>query len=220
MGIALLGLFLVACGPVVAPSLPTPTIFTMTAETPPSPTSTSTPSLTPTSTATASATPSSTPIPPPLVEIFPQVGGGEEFAYINKGGVLSSKFVLTKDCVHSGLYGLQIVYNMEGPANGGWGIYWNNTPAKHFDASTFTAFRFWVRGTSGGETFQFGIKDTSKKEVKIEVVIISDWQLVQVSLSDFALKGVNISSIENVSFGFDQNDGAGTICIDDIAFEP
>ena len=189
-------------------------------ETPPPATSTPEPTFTPISSATQ--IPTNTPPLPPLIETFPQVDGGEEFIYTSHGGLISNEFVPNKNCVHSGFSGVRLTYDMKGEGFGGWGLIWNNASATHFDASGFTTFTFWVKGTSGGETFQLGLRDTSEKEVKVEskslVLVTTDWLMVTVPLSKF--NGVNISSIRNVNFGFPKNHGSGSICIDDIAFAP
>jgi len=186
----------------------------------PSATEMATATIAPTITATPTST--NTPLPPPLVEIFPQVDGGEKFVYINNGGSLSDRFVPAENCVHFGSYGLQLSYDMKGDGNGGWGVQWNNAPAKYFDASSFSTFAFWVKGTYGGEIFQVSLKDTGGNEVKVEsdtlLIVTTDWILVKVPLGKF--KGVNTTSIENVNFGFNKNHGTSSICIDDISFMP
>ncbi|MFH1906485.1 MAG: carbohydrate binding domain-containing protein [Chloroflexota bacterium] len=194
------------------PSLTPTSTFT------PSPTITPTLTITP----TPSQTPTNTPLPRPLVEIFPKAEYGKDFTYINFGGVLSPMYVTTNNCVHSGVYGIQLVYNMKGSGNGGWGVLWVDAPSGHFNAYGFPYLAFWIKGTSGGEKFQVGIKDTSGNEYKIEsttfIVVTKDWIMATVRLSEF--KSVNISSIANVNFGFNKNHGMGSICIDDIDFVP
>jgi hypothetical protein len=113
---------------------------------------------------------------------------------------------------------------MSGVENGGWGVHWTNTPTGHFDASGFSDLVFWVKGTTGGETLQIGLKGTNGQEVKVEsgdlvVISASDWKPVTVPLNKFINGGVNVDSVENVNFGFNRNHGSGIICIDDIAFE-
>ncbi len=177
-------------------------------------------SVTPPPSATDIPTATNTPLPPPLVEIFPQVSGGEKFVYINNDGSLSDRFVPIKSCVHFGSYGLQLSYDMKGDSSGGWGVQWKNTPAKYFDFSGFSTLTFWVKGTYGGETFQVSLKDTEGNEVKVEsdtlLIVTADWTLVKVHLNKF--KGVNTASVENINFGFNKNHGTGSICIDDIFF--
>jgi hypothetical protein len=158
-----------------------------------------------------------------LVEVFPQVDGGKDFVFIQSIGVLTPEFVGDKNCVHSGEDGLRLTYDMQGEGTGGWGIHWANPPqTTHFDASEFRNLVFWVKGMSGGEKFQVALKDTNDREVWIEtsriLEVTQDWQLATVQLHDFWM--VNISSIENLNFGFNGSHGSGSICIDDIAFTP
>jgi len=92
-----------------------------------------------------------------------------------------------------------------------------------FDASGFSALVFWVKGAAGGETFQIGLKDMAHKETLLdsqEYVVVShlEWRQVNVPLSEFEARGVNLASLENVSLGFNRRHGSGTICVDDIAF--
>ncbi len=190
----------------------TPVVAVAPTETPAPPT------LTYTSTPTSTPTSTKTPLPPPLAEIFPQAGDGETFVFVNPPGLLTDRFV--QNCVHSGPYGLRLNYEFSGVGNGGWGVSWENAPTSHFDASVFTALVFWVKGASGNEIFQVGLKDTSEKEVKVEakplVVNISDWTQITISMSKF--KGVKTDLVRNVNFGFNLSHGSGSICIDDIAF--
>lgn len=198
---------------VVAPPTPTPT---------PTPTAapTETPSLMPTPTSTFTPTPVS-----PLTEIFPQSESyGEAFYWAANVGELTYRYVESEGCRYTGMFGLQLTYAMSGEGNGGWGVHWANASSGGFDASEFSALVFWVKGTSGGETFQIGLKDTSGNEFKVDsqtfvVISASEWRLVIAPLSEFRDEGVNTTSVENVSFGFHAAHGSGTICIDDIAFE-
>ena len=219
--IVLLGMLLVACGPIPVPSasISTPTLPEAF---PPTLTSSTTPTATNPPTSIPSPTLTYTPLPPPLMEIFPQVDSGEKFVYINNGGLLTDNFISKQNCVHSGSYGLQLSYDMKGAGNGGWGVQWINTPAKHFDISGYSTLSFWVKGASGDETFQIGIKDTRGNEPKIESVtlflVTSDWSQVAIPLTMF--KGIVSTSIENMNFGFNKNHATGSICIDDISLIP
>jgi hypothetical protein len=138
------------------------------------------------------------------------------------GAVLSNKFLTTPDCIHSGLYGLQLTYTMNRSGTAGWGVQWVNAPAGYFDALGFSALTFWVRGSSGSETFQVGLKDTGGNEVKLEsdhvLGVSSDWKPATIPLSAF--KGVDPAHIEDISFDFTRVDGTGSLCIDDISFIP
>ena len=194
---------------------------------PPTPTPTPTPTLFPTDTPTLAptATPTLTPTPVRiLAEIFPQVGYGEDFVFMNKGGELNYQYSEEEGCRHSGKFGLQLTYAMSGEGNGGWGVQWDNAPTGDFDASGFSALVLWVIGAYGGETFQIGLKDADGREFKVEskplvLVSRSKWQMVRVELSQFRENGVNVASLRNLNFGFNRNHGSGMICIDDIAFE-
>jgi hypothetical protein len=213
-------------------STPTPTYTLAPTPTPvpsatPSPAPTTTSASTPTPSPSPSATPTTTPppAPPPLLEIFPQSKDAEAFYWEDKGGELTHHFVESDECRHSGVYGLQIEYKMSGEGNGGWGVHWANAPADGFDASGFSTLDFWVKGLSGKKTFQIGLKDSDQREIKIEseelvVVSADEWRLVAIPLSEFANRGVNTASLDNVHFSFRADHGEGTICIDDISFSP
>jgi hypothetical protein len=217
-----LSLLYAACGPIPTPNVATSIRAASETSIPQVLPVTAVPSETSTFTQLPSPTLTNTPPPQPLVEIFPQVDGGEKFVYMNNGGSLEDSYDSTPNCIHTGLYGLQLSYDMTGDGNGGWGVLWNKAPAKQFDASGFRSFTFWIKGNAGRETFQVGLKDTSGKEYKVEsdkmLVVSTGWMQANVLLSEF--KGVNPSSIENVNFGFNKNHGKGSICIDDLVFTP
>lgn len=186
----------------------------------PTPTSTPTATMTPSPTLTPLPTATLTP-PPPMLELFFQSTGAKEFIYKNNGGELTALVLPSPNCIHSGIYGMQISYDMKGNGNGGWGVHWDEAPGKHFDASQYSALTFWVKGASGGETFQIGIRDTNKVEYKLEsvavVVVTQNWSRVSAPFTSFV--GVNVSSIANINLGFNSNHRSGSICIDDFAFE-
>lgn len=207
----------------IATSTPTETATVTPTETPvPTQTFTPAPTDTPTATLTPAPTLTFTPLPPPLAEIFPQIDSGDEFIF--KGGtpVLTREFMQSGGCIHSGVYGVQLTYEMTGSNYGGWGLLWDVAPSKHFDASAFTKLTFWVRGLAGGEKFQVGIKDRFGQERKLESVkmllVTTDWQMAIAPFEKF--QGVALSQISNINFGFNKNHNAGSLCIDDIAFEP
>ena len=196
----------------------------------PSATETSAPhsTFTPTDAPTSTDSPSQTPLPTPLEEIFPQVDDGVQFIFPdNEPNLFKKQFIESGDCRHSGPFGLQLTYNFTAGGGGGWGVHWSVPPLNHFDApqAGFTTLTFWVKGMLGGETFQIGLKDTGQIEVKVDStryvqVSASEWRPVEIPLSHFADSNgsVNIASIENMNFSFEQENGSGIICIDDIAF--
>lgn len=167
--------------------------------------------------------PTNTPLPLPLIEIFPQAVEGTEFTFVSEGGVIIPEFVGDENCIHSGIYGVRFTYDMQGQVSGGWGVHWDNPPViTHFDASEFQTLNFWVRGSAGNEKFQVAMKDTNAHEFWIEsrslLVVPSSWTMVSIPLSKF--EGVNTSSLENFTFGFNSTHGSGSICVDGIAFAP
>jgi hypothetical protein len=156
----------------------------------------------------------------PIEEVFPQIGEGEEFYFINNDKPDALRWRFQPACRHSGLHGIEITYRFAGEGNGGWGIRWDLSNKKHFDASSFDTLTFWVKGMLGVEKFQLGLKDKMGNEYKIEsdalVINMRDWSFVSAPLSRF--RGVNTQFIDNVNLGFNPTHGSGTICLDDIAF--
>ena len=181
------------------------------------PTDTPIPSATPTSVPpTFTATPSS-----PLAEVFPQVGDAQEYTFSDD--LFSHNFVTTGGCTHTGVYGLQFDYKMQQSEDfGGWGVQWTGTPRGYFDASVFTTLDFWVKGASGGETFQIVLADTDEVDEGITVqsltTITTDWTEVKIPLNRFSQ--VNLAALKLVEFPFYSSDGVGSICVDDISFVP
>jgi hypothetical protein len=163
---------------------------------------------------------------PPLRCLFsqPELGGGMQFAFRNRGGVetLTTDFTDAPDCRRvSRSMGLRVTYSMSGNMSGGWGIHWSNSPSRHFNAQGLTSVALSVKGARGREAFQVGLKDTSGREVKIEsrdwlIVSGSEWKRMEVPLTAF--RGVRSASVENLNIGFSRNHGRGQLCIDEIAF--
>lgn len=160
----------------------------------------------------------------PLVcTLFPQAdgGGAVEFNWYHEPGELVYEH--TSACAYGDdQEGLRIRYAFTGAGNGGWGVHWSLSEARFYDASAFTMLQFQVKGAQGGERFDLGIKDDTG-EVKITVnadgdpaVIPAEWIQMTVPLADFA--SINLSAIENVSFGFSRIHGTGEVCIDEIEF--
>lgn len=166
----------------------------------------------------------STPTGPPLLDIFSQAVDGEAFPFSDTPDSLTTEIIEDADCRHAGQYGLRLTYDYTGGGNGGWGVHWAKAPEGHFDASQFTALTFWVKGTARSG-FRIGLKDTSPKEFGVAspnyvVVSTSTWRPVSIPLNKFVdgKESVNIASLENINFGFNRDNGSGSICIDDIAF--
>lgn len=160
-----------------------------------------------------------------LTDIFPQIAGGQPFAYANPPGNLSTQLVDELACRESGRYGLRIDYQFSGNGFGGWGIQWSDTTQGSFDGSRFSRLSFWLKG-SAPNGFQIGLKDVSEYEVKVDAGMVlqrsaTDWQRVTIPLARFTQNGrpVNTALLRNLNLGFNATHGAGSICIDSIGFE-
>jgi hypothetical protein len=94
---------------------------------------------------------------------------------------------------------------------------------------------FWVRGGSGEEQFDVGIKDLNRVEhtVKVENYIRTQslWQRVNIPLKDFndservrqvtpagGFSQLNLSQVDRIGLRFNSTDGV-TVYVDDISFE-
>jgi hypothetical protein len=159
----------------------------------------------------------------PLGDLLAQVGRGAEFTFFNPPGSMVAR--LDASCRHTGFLGLQASYNFTANGNGGWGIHWDAAPGGLFDATAFDSLVFWVKG-SAPLGFQIGLKDTSEREGKVESpayqeVSATEWRMILVPLSAFADASgpIDRAKIRNVNIGFNASHGAGSICIDDMAFE-
>ncbi len=93
-------------------------------------------------------------------------------------------------------------------------------PLNGYDASEKEYLTFWVKGEIGGEQFNVGIKNIltpSGQERKISQTISVDWQQIIIPLEQF---GQDLYSLENISLGFTNELGSGTIYIDELVFSP
>ena len=163
---------------------------------------------------------------PPLTDIFPQArDGGEAFRFFNEPGSFTANISSDEGCRYSGQRGLAIAFEFPAGSagNGGWGVHWDFAPAGHFDASAFSAFTFLLEGDAPGD-FQIAMRDTAGKEVWVNTESYGSaapdtWQAVEIPLARFADEGVDVASLQNVSFGFNRDHGEGAICVDEIAFK-
>lgn len=160
---------------------------------------------------------------PIVCTIFPvaDASGAAEFNWYHEPGELIYEH--TAECAYGDdPSGVRIRYGFTGEGNGGWGIHWSQTEARYYDASAYNLLQFRVKGAQGGERFDLGLKDDTG-EVKITVnadadpaVIPAEWIQISIPLADFA--SIDLSAIENMSFGFSRIHGAGEVCIDEIEF--
>lgn len=174
-------------------------------------------------------TPNSASAVPPLEGIFLLVNGGVEFTFPEgQPDSIKRQFVEDGECLYSPPNSIQITYNFPKDSGGGWGIHWANLPGRSYnlEGEGFTKLTLMVRGKSGGETFQIGLKDRDQKEIMVQseryVLVRSDeWRAIVIPLSDFFDQNghVDLATIENMSIGFSSAHGSGSICIDEIAFQ-
>jgi len=178
---------------------------------------------TPTPTTPTPTTPTTAPpttVPDPLHSVFAQAGEGVEFDFKDQGGRGRLDWRYDRACHRAGQpYGVRLTWSMRGDGFGGWGVLWTKSKVKRFDASRFTQLTFWVKGQRGSERFQVGLKDTRRKETKIESTVLApvsrtNWQPLTIALSRFS--GVDLKRVDNLNFGFNRNHGSGEVCIDQI----
>ena len=126
--------------------------------------------------------------------------------------------------------------NTGGPNDsGGWCGYYSILKAgqKYFDASPYTKLTFWVKGENGEENFKVGLADRHWEgvgdSVKSEAVtmylkenkITKQWQKAEIPLDVFFIDMKEVASV-SICFEpdcFPEGKGAGTIYIDEVAFE-
>jgi hypothetical protein len=204
---------------------PTPTFM---------PTATLVPSatLTPTHIPTSTFTPGPTFTPLPIscktgffACVFTQADTGRTFEFKSDSSATLTVDDQAAECAFTTEFGVKLTYEVtQAGTNASWGVQWKDTVG-YFDASTFTNFTFAVRGKEGDEEFLIGMKDVTGSEVTLESksyvkVTPTEWQIVTIPLSRFTHKGttINPSALDNVAFSFDERQGSGSICMDDIAF--
>lgn len=167
-----------------------------------------------------------------LPELFPQAAdGGRQFLWANPDNSVKAGF--DGGCAKPRLTnlfgffgdssGLRLQYGVvPNMRDGGWGVHWDDAPTHDFDASAFTHFSFWVRGASGDELFEIGLKDTNSNETKIESkdwIVASDLRNgVEITIPLAEFRDVNKKSLNNVSFSFNSRHGSGSICVGSMAF--
>lgn len=89
-----------------------------------------------------------------------------------------------------------------------------------FDASQQTVLTFMAKGGIGGEQFLIGVKDTvgyAGNEIKVTRVVTNTWEQIRIPLE--AIQGQDLSSLENLSLGFEYEYGNITIYVADFVFE-
>lgn len=139
----------------------------------------------------------------------------QEFKYKDdKGSVITtfSKFI-EKDTENRCL---QIKYDIVKEGWAGWGL-----GLQGFNAKGYNYISLKVKGETGGEVFEVGIKSKAnniekKLNIKSYIDITTDWQEVKIPFSDFV--GVDFNSIDNINISFGDFSKKGVVYIDDIKF--
>jgi len=171
-------------------------------------------------TATEEAIATATPVPLPLVEVFPQVGLGKDFDYINSPATFSAE-ITNGNCVHSGVYGLKMTYAIKNSGSAGWGVLWVDTPDNSIDFLGHDELVFWVKGGAGSERFKVTMSDSLQQTKGLDssslLVLSRDWQEVRVPLENFG--SVNLGLLTSLTFDVSIKNTGGQLCIDDISFE-
>jgi len=90
------------------------------------------------------------------------------------------------------------------------------------DASSYEVLSFRIRGNKGGETPNVYLTDgICKKGVDVEKYSVTktEWNTVEIPLSDFTKKGIDLTHLEGLEFIFEWEECSGTIWLDDIKFK-
>ena len=97
----------------------------------------------------------------------------------------------------------------------------SGTDLMWLDASEYDTLSLRIKGAKGGEEPNVYLSDGFiRKFVNIEdyVPITASWQKVDIPLKDFAVQGVNITSLSYFQVVFEWEEMNGTIYLDDIQF--
>ena len=166
----------------------------------------------------------------------------------NKLGGRSNTYVMepsralalrVKDQFHAGSGGLMIKYDKKangGPNDtGGWCGYYTllKSGTRYFDATSYQAITFWVKGATGEENFVVGVADQHWDEVgdsvKSEPIgkylaagkLTTEWQKATIPLNTFMVEQNKLSSLAVCFEGtlFPSGAGRGTVYLDDLALE-
>lgn len=163
--------------------------------------------------------------PPPITSTVTEVfaypsSTGSSFVWHSSNGKISAK--LAKECARTGAYGLLVKYELSDEVDyAGWGVSWSQRPEAFTNLKAFGSDRlkFWAKSITGPGTLLVGMKDRNLNEPKIEKTVLSDeWTPIDLPFAD-NFSDVVVDSIENISIGFDGKYRAGSLCIDDIAFQ-
>ena len=182
----------------------------------------------PTSTVAASPVPADTPtaVPEPIgcnspavtKNVFPQLVD-EEGQIPFYGPVEEPKYACEAvyDIVHDHPLAVHLKYeNVE--ANFGW---WGIGTPKGYDAASFNQICFWAYTQQPNQSFRLKMKDTSRKENGLIIILeqANQWTQVCTALAKFADLGIKLDSLENVNLGFEQPTGSAEVWVADFEFK-
>ncbi len=99
---------------------------------------------------------------------------------------------------------------------------------KKLDVTPYRSLSFRIKGLADGEKAKVGLNDGHGHEPKLEVSehlpngITTDWQTVNIPLTAFTRVITDWSQMHSFSLAFEEGigSGQGTVCLDDIRFEP
>lgn len=128
--------------------------------------------------------------------------------------------------VQEGTHALSMQYNFSTSTGGGWCGIWQQMASggTGIDVSSYDSFRFYARGSAGGELMKIELKDVAGNSAQINLSAVSgfsgglstSYQEVVIPLASFA--GVSMTSLKEVNYVFDQSPNNRTIYIDNVRF--
>ncbi|MBI2118618.1 MAG: CIA30 family protein [Elusimicrobia bacterium] len=147
------------------------------------------------------------------VENFDDVRGSA-FSFKDEKGTLLQVSINEADEVRHNVVNLHYDVVKEGWA--GWGL-----SLKGINLEDYTWLTFYIKGEKGGEDFEIGIKNKANAEKKLLISrfvdVSTEWRKVKIPLKEF--EGVDLTSMDNLNLGFNEQSGEGTIVLDDFQFE-
>jgi len=182
----------------------------------------------PTPTATEPPLPADTPtsVPEPIActspavtkNLFPQLAEVDgQFSFY--GPVEEPKYACEAvyDVVHNQPLAVHLKYENAGANFGWWGI---GTP-KGYDATSFREVCFWAYAQQPNQSFRLKMKDTSRKENGVIIILepANQWTQICTELAKFADLGIKLNSLENVNLGFEQPTGTAEVWVADFEFK-
>lgn len=195
-------------------------------EPPPSPTPTATNTLIPTDTPMPTQTSTLTPTPEPIdcrspaitKNVFPQLAN-ESGQFPFYGPLTEPRFFCegVYDIFHSEPLAVRIEYRNVGTNFGFWGI---GTP-NGYAATSYSEICLWAFAQKPNQSFRLKMRDTSKVEKGVILVIeeANQWKQICTDLVEFSGQGVHLDRLENVNLGFEQATSSAEVWVDDFEFK-